>query len=243
MIFWFLLFLVLGIICYSLYQLFRKPIPDYFSNSLSAKFWDDVDTGDLIFFSGTSFGERSVKFYSSSVWTHVGIVFRDLPKSDSESKIYFAEADVGQRKRDGPRVILLSEKIQAFKKRVGSGSIVGWRKFSKGEISPLSIMCFVEGNLQKTMDANMIRWIFAWWPNFGIHAGSAKEVFCTEFVADLLITQGILGSEKIPAWYSPGKLSNIGLPGYEKIQIIRVPEFLATFENSRTSFELEKGQA
>ena len=82
----------------------------------AARVLAEADTGDLIFFSGTSFGERSIKLYSRSVWTHVGIVFRD-PDGDSSSKLFLAEADVGQRKKDGPRVILLSEKFEAFRRR------------------------------------------------------------------------------------------------------------------------------
>ena len=164
---WIFLGLLLTLVLFSGWQLFRKPRPT--EKITEDKFFAEADTGDLIFFSGTSFGERSIKLYSRSVWTHVGIVFRDDDSEGDQSKLFLAEADVGQRKKDGPRVILLSEKFEAFRRRCstpGEKITVGWKKWSRGpRPDPKKIMAEVQKLFTRSMDLNMGCWIFARWPD------------------------------------------------------------------------------
>ena len=164
---WLFLGLLLTLVLFSGWQLFRKPRPT--EKMTEDKFLAEADTGDLIFFSGTSFGERSIKLYSRSLWTHVGIVFRDGESEGDQSKLFLAEADVGQRKKDGPRVILLSEKFEAFRRRKGGENgkiVVGWKKWSRGpRPDSKKIMAEVQKLFTRSMDLNMGCWIFARWPD------------------------------------------------------------------------------
>jgi hypothetical protein len=74
---------------------------------------DEVENGDLLFFTGETYGEKAIRWYSGSNFSHICMVFRDNENGSSVSFVW--EADVGQRYKEGPRVMRLKEKLERWK--------------------------------------------------------------------------------------------------------------------------------
>ncbi|MQM32499.1 MAG: hypothetical protein CRU78_19210, partial [Candidatus Accumulibacter phosphatis] len=49
----------------------RLPILDY------DQVRDQLRTGDIVFCSGTYFFSQAIRWFTRSVWSHVGIIYRD----------------------------------------------------------------------------------------------------------------------------------------------------------------------
>jgi uncharacterized protein YycO len=61
----------------------RLPVLDY------EQVRDQLRTGDLVFCSGTYFFSRTIQWFTKSVWSHVGIIYRD----DNLQRIFVLESE------------------------------------------------------------------------------------------------------------------------------------------------------
>jgi uncharacterized protein YycO len=61
----------------------RLPVLDY------DQVRDQLRTGDLVFCSGTYFFSRTIQWFTKSVWSHVGIIYRD----DNLQRIFVLESE------------------------------------------------------------------------------------------------------------------------------------------------------
>ena len=50
---------------------------------------DQLQTGDIVFCSGTYFFSKSIQWFTKSVWSHVGIIYRD----DNLLRIFVLESE------------------------------------------------------------------------------------------------------------------------------------------------------
>lgn len=176
------------------------------------KIYSEAQTGDLIFMSGDSWGERLCRRLGNSAFSHVGMIIREKAneKTGVPEEIYIWEADLGQSYRDGPRVIKLRDKLA----RYTGENIIGWKQLSgfikgeKLEIPSEKIMKIVEEYKNHSFDFSMIRWLFGNW-------ASKKEgkVFCSELIALTLQHPSIyILSNKVPAHsYSPGSFGEFSI--------------------------------
>ena len=167
------------------------------------EFFDNADTGDLVFMSGNSRGERVCKWFSDSPFSHVSLVIKEevfSENSSSESELYLWETDLGQKTKDGPRIIKLKDKLELYK----GDKIVGWKSLSSSLLPrPTSekIMEVVKEYKSLDFDDTMIRWILG-----RLASQSDKVVFCSELIALTLQHPKInILNDDIPAHsYSPG---------------------------------------
>lgn len=170
-----------------------------------------IKNGDLLFFSGESQGEKTIRFFHNSYYSHMCLVFVDERGIDiptPENSIFVWEADLGQKYKDGPRIARLSEKLDRWK-----GMKIGmWMRYvpadALGEERPqtIDILNIAQGYLDSgvKMDTFMASWFFSRWPgSFIFNFLKGKGVFCSELVVDTLQKLGIVSKERHPSWYSP----------------------------------------
>lgn len=166
-----------------------------------------VQNGDLLFFAGTSQGEKVIRFFHNSYYSHMCMAFYDpngAIDSTPENTIFIWEADLGQRYKDGPRIMRLSEKLNRWK-----GSKIGmWMRYIPSD--PLGIerppaseilriaQEYLDAEIE--MDVAMASWFFSRWPESFIFSKlkGKKKVFCSELVVDTLQKLGIVAKERHP---------------------------------------------
>jgi uncharacterized protein YycO len=67
---------------------------------------DQLQTGDIIFCSGTYFFSKSIQWFTKSVWSHVGIIYRD----DNLLRIFVLESETAI----GVRLVPLSKYLRDY---------------------------------------------------------------------------------------------------------------------------------
>ena len=79
---------------------------------------DQLQTGDIVFCSGTYFFSKSIQWFTKSVWSHVGIIYRD----DNLRRIFILESEIAI----GVRLVPLSKYLRDYhgRKKPYQGRIV-----------------------------------------------------------------------------------------------------------------------
>ena len=79
---------------------------------------DQLQTGDLVFCSGTYLFSKSIRWFTKSVWRHVGIIYRD----DNLRRIFILESEIAI----GVRLVPLSKYLRDYhgRKKPYQGRIV-----------------------------------------------------------------------------------------------------------------------
>ena len=67
---------------------------------------DQLQTGDIVFCSGTYFFSKSIQWFTKSVWSHVGIIYRD----DNLLRIFVLESETAI----GVRLVPLSKYLRDY---------------------------------------------------------------------------------------------------------------------------------
>ena len=171
----------------------------------------NATNGDVIFLSGNTYAEKSIRWHTSSCFSHMALIIRekdeDLLEAEKETSpdgltAFVWEADIGQGYKKGPRVMRLRDKLKRWK-----GSKVGmWKRYVSFETpSSKEILEQATKMVDRTMDNSMVSWFFADYPNsslFNFFKGKGK-VYCSELVAETLQNIGIMEKDHHPGWYSP----------------------------------------
>lgn len=214
---WILFFIAIAILIVVLLMYFTAPrlmnYVDNYRNTLQwitvPKLMDQVSTGDVILMEGDSYGERVMKWCTRSIFSHVALVIRvkkyEESSPDQEEIVYLWESDLGQKKKAGPRLIPLKEKLKLYK----GSKIAAWRPLkstsSAKKPSPEDFISIVKKYLEYDMDHRVLTWWFAGWWNWAYSLFKTdNKMFCSELVASTLQEIGILKKDRQPAWYCPG---------------------------------------
>ncbi len=159
---------------------------------------ENADNGDLVFMSGDTKGERMCRWCTDSMYSHVGMLFREKHPETGENILYIWDADLGQQMKDGPRVQRLQDKLDKYK----GFPYLMWRKlFSNERPSTENIMKVVEKYKNHTFN----NYMWKWWANKLVNVETGSSVFCSELIALTMqdANIGMMSSDKSPAWYSP----------------------------------------
>lgn len=159
------------------------------------------DTGDLIFFSGNNPIEIAIKFFTGCNMTHVGLIIKE------NDILYVWESDIGQKHREGPRIITLDDKLKywhgfhniAWKKYIPEDSVTGISK----RPSANQVLRIVDKYVNLPFNDNLYEWFF----NLNSNKNNIPEsLFCSSLVAITLIELGILNKKMHPiTWWSPAQ--------------------------------------
>lgn len=219
---WHLLLFVLGllVILWALVIYFAAPNLEKFILRSSPDLLTVEDlisnskTGDLLFFSGYTFAERSIRCYHNSFYNHCCLIFRDLDE-DGKDIPYIFESDLGQGYREGPRVMKLKDKLSRWR----GMKYVCWRKYVPPNhdetLRPTgqNVRDVAQQYLSHDFDRSMASWVFSGTPDGGLYKyfKPPNSVFCSEMVAITLQELGILSKDHIPGWYTPEDFAGVNL--------------------------------
>lgn len=146
----------------------------------------ELETGDLVLFSGHTFAARLVRLFTGSYWSHVGVVVR-LPGRGNQPFLWEATrasklADIHCGKiLDGVQLVSLADKLASYPGKVVVRRLVGTEKPQSRyrRIKPLvrqwSALPY-RNFLRKQMRALLYGHEAAGWQHGG---------FCSELVADV----------------------------------------------------------
>lgn len=182
---------------------------------------DDIlangNNGDLVFFCGDTKGERTCRWCTGSIFSHVALLFREIHPETKENILYVWEADVGQKYKRGPRIMKLEDKL----KRYHGYPYLMWRKLrvDKGQTLPKTenIMRVVERYKHLEFDDNMMSWWFS--GSSAYHLMKDKNtVFCSELIALTFqsIDISMMDTTYLPAYYSPGTFASHNILGLKR---------------------------
>lgn len=140
--------------------------------------------GDLIFFSGKTFGEKLIRFFTQSEWSHVAIVIAIL---NDDAIVY--ELDVSHKNK-GARVTTIKKKLE----RKNYSPIIGVRSLRK-KITPESEMHkklindIKYKHLSTKLDESFVRWFL---PSSIAKIFRGHSQFCSEKICD--VSQTLTGA-------------------------------------------------
>ena len=209
-------FLIIYVIC----QLNSPDLDNYISKHREQINWvsindilDNAGNGDLIFLSGNTKGEKTCKWCTNTMYSHVGFLFRENHPDTGEDLLYIWDSDLGQKTKEGPRVMLLKDKLKKYK----GSKYISWKKFKGERPDTEDILKIVNKYGKLKFDDKILSW---WVSNDNTVSNflyklikNNNEVFCSELIAMTLQDLNILDRTKKSAWYSPGDFVTYKIQG------------------------------
>lgn len=199
-----LIILIIIAIVYLISQIFSPNLKNYINKYNHILSWVDLDSflsnannGDLIFLCGNTRGEKSCRWWSNSIYSHVGMLFREIHSETNEDILYIWESDLGQGSKDGPRLLKLTDKL----KRYHGYPYLMWKQLicsNENKPSTENIMKVVHKFKEYEFDNYMLSWISSIFKR-------KNYMFCSELIAETLTDENIkiLNKEKYSYEYSP----------------------------------------
>ena len=157
------------------------------------------DNGDIILLSGDTPGERTCRWCTGSIFSHVGFLFREIHPETKEDILYITDCDIGQGTKEGSRVMVLSDKLKRYKGfKIGAIKKLQGRRPTTEEI-----MNVVSKYTHTDFDHIIATWWVADVDFLYYMVKNNKKMFCGEYVAKLMKELNILKKEGHPAGYVP----------------------------------------
>lgn len=200
---------VILIIIFMFYLYFFSPdIEKYIKNVDKLPSINDIKnnfkTGDLLFTSGNNYGSKTIKWATSSYWSHLAIVIVLSPENNNGKKeILLWECDAGQGARKGARLISLEQKLSRYK-----GSNIGaWKEYiGKKEIDFEKLFKFINTYTNKIeLQDRIYSYIFSRYGPKSLYekVKNKNKWYCSELVARTYQYLGILNEKINPCSVSP----------------------------------------
>jgi hypothetical protein len=216
---WFIfIFAIIILIIFGLCQ-FRYPNIESYISSNNLTFiemnniFNEIENGDIILLTGDTFGEKVCKWYTDDIFSHVGLLFREINPETQENIIYILESDIGQGSKNGVRIISLKDKLSKYKGvKIGAiKKLVIENSFdSNGIIKRVSpptyndIINIINNYVSMSFDEKIITWWISEYPILYKLIKNQNTIFCSELVAGVYQNLNIIKKDKQPAFYCPG---------------------------------------
>jgi len=224
---WLIIFVLILIVFLWLYGGWFYPnLSEYSTKNVEHMNWlsndelyNTVDNGDLLFLSGKTRGEHLCCFCTDSMYSHVGMLFREIHPETGENIVYVWESDLGQKTKDGPRIIPLKKKLELYQGQ----PYAMIRKLATPRPTTENIMNIVGKYQDYDFDTKMINWWVSesWFSVFS----SKNTMLCSELVAQTMKELDMLGNKYDKSWYSPQSFTGKIIDGkckYSHSQYIRL---------------------
>lgn len=204
---------------------------------------DEAATGDVWLFRGRTVADRAIRLFTNSPVNHVGMVLAidDLPPLIWHAELGASMPNVwtGERER-GAQLHRLDQAVSVWTNRYGQDP---WFRQIDVDVSPamedqaLSVVAEYSGRPFPNT-ATLAR---HWLAGRMRRRTSFTDVYCAELVAITYQRMGLLGEERPPNWYDPGRFwsgDRLALVGAElgpEVHVTDVPpasEYLRTHEST-----------
>jgi len=162
-----------------------------------------LETGDMLLFSGRAFGSRVIQLASRSKYSHVGVVLRD-PQLDI---VYCWDSTSLGRTRNGPGITPLSDMLVAYK-----GKVYLRRLHCERTPERLRALAYyrheIAGRPYERHPLQLARSLFDLFP-WDRNKPDLSSIFCSEHVAELYIRWCLLPPQPPSNEYTPVDLAEL----------------------------------
>lgn len=194
---------VLAFIFFARIQLCRNDIPKQSMSEKNLK--ENAKTGDII---GVSFSRsllgKTIKFWTASVWSHVGMLFRD----ERNNQLYVVE--MYDYTKDGKSPNTHMTPIKQWLKNHSNRKKTWTRRINRENIKN-SVFFQEWKKIEKyyRLNDNLLLYLTLN-PQINYDSRQTTKLFCSEMVALLLRDMNIISTKKPPIRFSPKDLVYLG---------------------------------
>ncbi len=163
-----------------------------------------AENGDIILMAGNTHGEKTCRWCSGTMFSHVGVLFWEVHPVTGERILYIFDCDLGQGTKEGVRVMPLRDKLHRYK---GMRIAVLKKMIVHPPVTRPTRDNFValfSKYIPIEFDNRIITWWVADWGWLYRLIKNPKTMFCSEFIASIFQDLNILQRDHVPAWYHPG---------------------------------------
>lgn len=176
---------------------------------------EELETGDVILFSGKGGISDGIKFFTLSKWSHVGMVYKLADALDEKGTIFcwesttlsdIKDADTG-RLTQGVQRVELSERLERC---FAKGYEIGIRKLNKPLATDMvrALNDFRHEVSGRPYERSKLELIKAAYDGiFGENKEDLSSLFCSELLAEAYQRMGLLGEDKPSNEYTPKDFS------------------------------------
>ena len=170
-----------------------------------------LQTGDLVLFSGRGGISAGIKWFTASIWSHLGMVMR-IPDFDvvllwEASPITDIKDIETGKAHKGVRLVALSERIQTYEGEVSIRLLNVERRPEMLE----SLNRLRRELKQRPFETDVLELIkSAWEGPLGQNETDLSSLFCSELVAEAYQCMGLLSKRKPSNEYTPRDFSEKG---------------------------------
>lgn len=191
----------------------------------------EARTGDVWLFRGTSAADRAIRLFTNAPVNHVGVVLAidDLPPLFWHAELGASMPNIwtGERVR-GAQLHHLDRAVSVWTNRYGQQP--WFRRIDidatpEMETAALSVVAEYSGRAFPSAPSLAVHWI----TGRVRRRVSFTDVYCAELVAITYERMGLLGDERPPNWYDPGRFwsgDRLRLVGAElgpEVHVVDVP--------------------
>ena len=161
--------------------------------------FDNAENGDILLMSGSTPGEKTCKFFTRSIFSHVGILFWEKHPVTKEDVLYIFDSDIGQGTKEGVRILPLHDKLHRYKgTRIGALVKLQGKRPTRDDFIRL-----IPKYISMGFDHKIVTWWVASIPPLYKLVKNPKKMFCSELVASIYQDMGIIKKDRVPSFYSP----------------------------------------
>jgi hypothetical protein len=171
---------------------------------------NELNTGDIVLFSGKGRISGLIKWFTKSIWSHVGMVIRSeeldmllLWESTTLSKIKDIHSHTTKQ---GVQLVALSERMNTY-----DGS-VGIRRLEDVCMTPLRTRALLEFRMEiknRPYEENKLELLRSAYDGpLGHNEEDLSSIFCSEMVAEAYQRMGLLSEEVSSNEYTPADFGN-----------------------------------
>jgi hypothetical protein len=156
-----------------------------------------LKTGDIVLFSGKSGFSRSIKWFTWSPWTHIGMILRIPQFSDpliwESLRVPELPDAIDGTMKSGVQLLHYKDRVQACTCAVGIRSLnqpISDDMYNK-------LIEFRESVKNRPYESSFLELIRAAWDGpFGRNEENLESLFCSELIAEAYQTMGLLQCDK-----------------------------------------------
>ncbi len=172
---------------------------------------NDLETGDLVFFSGTGLVSEAIKMGTGSEWSHVGMCIKidilDLVLLWESTTLSDVEDMMTNKMVKGVQIVPLSKRLEKYDGYYGFRRLGIPAKYSDYKKVLKQLRRELDGKPYEESELQLVRSAFEFSDRFSC-APDLSSVFCSELVAEYLKRLGVLPKNKPSLTYSPADLAN-----------------------------------
>jgi hypothetical protein len=186
----------------------------------------DLNTGDIVLFSGKGTVSNVIKWFTKSRWSHVGMVIRSLEldmlllwESTTLSKIKDIHSGVAKQ---GVQLVALSERMASYEGSIGIRQLEDYCPTPRATENLLKLRAELKDRPYEQSKLELFK--SAYDGPFGSNqAEDLSSIFCSEMVAEAYQRMGLISNNYLSNEFTPADFAGyLNLQGARLGNIIEV---------------------